>query len=177
MGPMGCRIFFDQNHGQWYSIPPKIKQSIGQIDHNVRKMMFDFTPQKTGHGHLPVRNLKFCNSHVKRFPKAWGYPNSWMVLENPIYKWMIWGTLILGNQFHDTRVKFFLVRFRCSSDWTFFRGKGHDRNQYPQEGSGRWAGSCRQFQWTVGQISQKYTRVIGILCIYISLSSYMYISN
>ena len=71
--------------------PPKKKQSIDQIDHNVRKMMFDFTPQKTGHGHLPVRNLKFCNSHVRRFPKSWGYPNSWMVLENPIYKWMIWG--------------------------------------------------------------------------------------
>jgi hypothetical protein len=28
-----------------------------------------------------------------RFPKSWGYPNSWMVYfrENPIYKWMITG--------------------------------------------------------------------------------------
>ena len=28
-----------------------------------------------------------------RFPKSWGYPNSWMVhfRENPIYKWMITG--------------------------------------------------------------------------------------
>ena len=108
--------FFGSKPWSMVQYPPKIKQSIGQIDHNVRNTMFDFTPQKTGHGHLPVRNLKFCNSHVRRFPKAWGYPNSWMVLENPICKWMIWGTLILGNQFHDTRVKFFLVRFRCSSD-------------------------------------------------------------
>ena len=30
------------------------------------------------------------------FPKSWGYPNSWMV-EILDYKWMIWGSLWIGN--------------------------------------------------------------------------------
>ena len=36
-----------------------------------------------------LKNWECDGSHVGFFPSSWGYPNSWMVRGNPIYKWMI----------------------------------------------------------------------------------------